>query len=231
MEDVDPVIAGMMGIMDDVQIASKDEPVPVFRGDVPSVPEGGMGPDPWKGARLAPARVNKEDACTKAGAQVDPPPELVLVPHLLIDVRYLLRSGQLEPLERTGSFLLDAVDMHMDDIPSAISSELCSIKGVWDGVTPPLPRAGTGPRSDPDGKALLLERLEGESVTQDRLVRDSLMSTVYQEATYRFDPTSFEVLRTEKVMLPFWQRRAQDGSVEWSVDAFLGRFVPGRKAR
>lgn len=231
VEDVDPLLASMMGTMDVVQTASEDELPPVSRDDVPSAPDGGIGPDRWKGARLAPARVNKEDACTKAGAQVDPPPELVLVPHLLIDVRYLLRSGQLEPLERTGSFLLDAVDLHMDDIPSAISSEICSLKDVWDGATPTMSRVGTGPRTDPDGKALLLERLEGESVTQDRLVRDSLMSTVYQEATYRFDPSSFEVLRTERVMLPYWQRRAQDGSIEWSVDAFLGRFVPGQKGR
>jgi len=160
---------------------------------------------------------------------MDPPPELVLVPHMLLDVRYQLRSGQLEPLERTGSFLLSMTEKRPNDIPSAISTELCSLRDVWEGPSSHGAQVADGADPDLDGRAILLERLTKEGITQDRLVRDSLMSTIYQEVTYGFDPSSFEVLRTERVMIPFWVGRSPEGAVDWSMDAFLGRFIPGAR--
>ncbi|MCU0799002.1 MAG: hypothetical protein MUC62_04965 [Candidatus Thermoplasmatota archaeon] len=185
--------------------------------------------DPWKGFRLAPVKLNGEEACTKAGAQVDPQPELVLVPHLLLDVRYMLRSGQLEPLERTGSFLINMTEKRPYDIPSAISSELCSLPGLREGPPSDQTPVAAGADPDLDGRVILLERLMKDSITQDRLIRDSLMSTIYQEVIYGFDPSTFEVLRTERVLFPYWVKRSPEGAVEWSVDAFLGRFIPGAR--
>jgi hypothetical protein len=184
-------------------------------------------PGPWHDFRLAPVKLGPEEACTRAGAQVDPRPELVLRPHLMLDVRYTLRSGQLEPLERTKSLIVDMREGRPQDIPPTISSELCSISEKWERGAADGPRVSEGADPSMDGAKAVLGTLSSEKVTQDRLVRDSLMSTIYQEATYTLDPSSFEVLRTEKVMLPFWVRRSREGAEGWSVDAFLGRFFPG----
>jgi len=227
--DLGASLSGMMEMLGDISSSFLG---PVTPPDVPvkALPiKEAQTVGPWIGFRLAPVKLSGEEACTKAGAQMDPPPELVLVPHMLLDVRYQLRSGQLEPLERTGSFLLSMTEKRPNDIPSAISTELCSLRDVWEGPSPHGAQVADGADPDLDGRAILLERLTKEGITQDRLVRDSLMSTIYQEVTYGFDPSSFEVLRTERVMIPFWVGRSPEGAVDWSMDAFLGRFIPGAR--
>ncbi len=226
-EDLGASLSGMMEMLGDMSlsiIASSARPDVLVKKDPPVEAWTNV---PWTGFRLAPVKLNGEEACAKAGVQVDAAPELILFPHLLLDIRYRLRSGQLEPLERTGSFLISMIEGRPNDIPSAISSELCSLRDVWEAPSSKGVPVAAGADPDMDGRAILLERLTKENITQDRLVRDSLMSTIYQEVTYGFDPSSFEVLRTERVLLPFWVGRSPEGSVEWSVDAFLGRFIPG----
>jgi hypothetical protein len=71
----------------------------------------------------------------------------------------------------------------------------------------------------------LKDRLTRERHAEDRLVRETIMSTIYQEVRYLFDPTSFNIRWSRRVVVPFWVKRDENSNIRWMVDSYLGRFI------
>ena len=159
-------------------------------------------------------------------ASVPPDTELDIehVPQLLVSISYSLKNEHGEKVDRTGEYLYDPIKWGIVDIPSALAEELRSTLSVWDGKGPAkeLSRA----KEDDKGYVRALkDRLSRETHAEDRLVRETLMSTIYQEVRYLFDPTSFNVRWSRRVVVPYYIKKNEYGNIEWMVDSYLGRFL------
>ena len=65
-----------------------------------------------------------------------------------------------------------------------------------------------------------------EGMAVDRMIRETLMSTIYREIRFSLKRRSFKIISSKRLMVPFWVKRKEDGDPEWMVDAYLGRFIP-----
>ena len=178
---------------------------------------------PWAGAIVAPILLSREDACAKAGASADTDPDLVHIPYILLEVDYDLRAEDGESVKRHGSYLYDAVEGEVVDIPDSIGAELLSTSEVWKGEGILL---SAEEQDEKVGKHIrsIKKRLSREGHSVDKLIRETLMSTIYEEIRYLFDPSTFNILSQRKVVLPAWRLTDGTGKTTWTVDAFLGRF-------
>ncbi len=180
---------------------------------------------PWVGATLAPTKCSREEACAKAGAAIDTEIEMEHVPNLLVSVSYSLRSEDGDHVSRLGQYLYDPIKAGLIDIPDALAEELRSTLSIWDGAGP----ANNIEKAKEDDKGYvraLKDRLVREKHAEDRLVRETLMSTIYQEVRYLFDPSTFDVRWSRRVVVPYWIKRDPEGRIKWMVDGYLGRFLP-----
>lgn len=201
------------------------EPVPV--PDLPlmePIEETPPEKKPWLGSILAPTRCTREEACAKAGVPNDT--ELVVehVPNLLVSVSYSLKAEDGATVSREGEYLYDPIRSGLIDIPSALAEELRSTLSVWDGKGPA--KGIDNIREDDKGYVRALkDRLTRERHAEDRMVRETIMSTIYQEVRYLFDPSSFNIRWSRRVVVPFWVKRDENGNINWMVDSYLGRFI------
>ena len=180
---------------------------------------------PWVGSTLAPTKCSREEACTKAGVPIDTEIEMEHVPNLLVSVSYSLRSEEGDHVGRLGQYLYDPIKAGLIDIPDALAEELRSTLSIWDGIGP----ANNIDKAKEDDKGYvraLKDRLVREKHAEDRLVRETLMSTIYQEVRYLFDPSTFDVRWSRRVVVPYWIKRDPEGRIKWMVDGYLGRFLP-----
>jgi len=206
----------------------KEEPA-IIPFDMPIFDEKGeeeeTHKDPWQGSILAPSRCSREEACQKAGVPPDTELQLEHAPYLLVGVSYALRSETGERVPRSGHYLYDPTTSGLLDIPGTVAEELRSTLAVWNGEREQL-GAGNVPEDDRRHIRALKDRLSRETHSEDRLVRETLMSTIYQEVRYLFDPSSFDIRWSRKVVIPFWVKKDVDGRKKWMVDAYLGRYIP-----
>lgn len=179
---------------------------------------------PWVGATLAPTRCNREEACAKAGVPNDTELDLEHVPNLLVSVSYSLKSDDGATVSRAGEYLFDPIKSGLIDIPNALAEELRSTLSVWDGKGPAKVMDKASEENTGYIRALK-DRLTRERHAEDRMVRETLMSTIYQEVRYLFDPTSFNIRWSRRVVIPFWLKKDENGNVKWMVDAYLGRYL------
>jgi hypothetical protein len=184
-----------------------------------------IGDGPWKGSVLAPVKYSEKDALSLAGEEHEFELERSNQPFLLLRATYSMRpeDGQ-EPVEMDGTYLYDTVRYAVHDLPEPLFKEVEGLKVQWDGKD--------GPNKLPDLKnehnnavMSLRKKIQGEKLAKDRKVRETQMSTIYREISYRFDPSSLRLHSSKRVMVPFWIKTTADGKVEWEVNAYLGRLV------
>lgn len=182
---------------------------------------------PWVGSILAPRRTSTEEACAKAS--VPPDTELMIehVPQLLVSISYALKNESGEKVERTGEYLYDPIKWGIVDIPSALADELKSTLSVWDGIGA-VKDMDKARENDKGYVRALKERLTRETHAEDRLVRETLMSTIYQEVRYLFDPASFNIRWSRRVVVPYYVKKDENGKMDWMVDSYLGRYLSFR---
>jgi hypothetical protein len=193
--------------------------LPMMESLVESPPEK----KPWIGSILAPTRCKKEEACVKAGVPNDTELDMEHVPNLLVSVSYSLRAEDGATVSREGEYLYDPIKGGLIDIPSALAEELRTTLSVWDGKGPVKGLEGAS-EDDKGYIRALKDRLTRERHAEDRMVRETLMSTIYQEVRYLFDPSSFNIRWSRRVVVPYWVKR-EDGGIKWMVDGYLGRFI------
>lgn len=183
---------------------------------------------PWVGSILAPSRTTKEEACIKASVPPDTELHLEHVPQLLVSISYALKNDDGEKVDRKGEYLYDPIKWGIVDIPSALAEELRSTLTVWDGKGP-VKNIDKAKEDDTGYVRTLKDRLARDTHAEDRLVRETIMSTIYQEVRYLFDPSSFNVRWSRRVVVPYYVKKDENGRIEWMVDSYLGRFLSFRK--
>ncbi|MGA1821116.1 MAG: hypothetical protein ACMUIG_01155 [Thermoplasmatota archaeon] len=213
------------------------EPEPVFEG-LPMMPmepltetveERSESPpdDPWKDWIMAPERITKEKAMAISGSGEGTEVERGYRPHRLFWVRFNVRArnGSRE-MDKEGTYLVDLKHGEALSVPFSVADELSRVGDPVkvDSLPGNLNRGSIG-----DGRArgLLESVIKRDPHSEDEIVHDGTMSTVYEEVKYDVLPESIEVLRSMDVLFPYWVNSI-DGKENWSVDAHLGRFVRSR---
>jgi hypothetical protein len=146
-------------------------------------------------------------------------------PFLILEASYIMvpEDGS-EPVEEDGTYLYDCVRSDVSDIPGSLYDEIAAMEERWNGEDPP--EELTNPKDDHNSAmSAIRNRIKSGKIAKDRKVRETLMSTIYREIEYRFDPKSLKLISSRRVMLPFWVREKKRGKKGWSVNAFLGHLV------
>ncbi|MEA3559441.1 MAG: hypothetical protein U9R75_09340 [Candidatus Thermoplasmatota archaeon] len=191
----------------------------------PKKKKGKKADNPWLGSVQLPLKYTRKKAAAVANAGSDVELEKRYLPFFLIKASYQLEARDTdEVLDKEGNYLYNSISTKVTDVPPSLFDEIGSTKEIWDGSSPP--KVLSDPRKDYNSALLTLrKRLSTEDLAVDRLVRETLMATIYSEIRYGLKKGSFKMISSRRLMVPFWIKRGDNGDPEWMVDGYLGRFV------
>jgi hypothetical protein len=179
----------------------------------------------WEGATLAPVKYSQSDAVSLADEKGNIKLQRINYPFLILEASYMMvpEDGS-DPVEEDGTYLYDCIRSDVSDIPGSLYDEIAAMEDRWNGDDGP--KELTDPKVDHNSAMVAIrEKIKSGRLAKDRKVRETLMSTIYREIEYRFDPNSLKLISSRRVMLPFWIRQKKKGKKSWSVNAFLGQLV------
>jgi hypothetical protein len=179
----------------------------------------------WKGATLAPEKYSNTDAISLAGGGEETELRKIHYPFLMLEATYtMIPEDGKDPIEQDGTYLYDCIRGEVFDVPGTVYDEVASIKDRWDGKEGPDKL--TDPKADHNKAMVSLRRkIKSGRLAEDRKVSDTLMSTIYKEIEYKFDPRSLKLISSRRLMLPFWVKEGKRGKDEWAVNSYLGLLV------
>lgn len=181
--------------------------------------------NPWLGSIKVPLKYSRKKALSVANTEEDIELDHRFLPFLLIKARYELESKDTgEILDKEGTYLYNSITSKVTDVPVTLFDEIVSVGERWKGDSSPDDL--TDPKKGYN-KALseLRKRISESDLAMDRMVRETLMATIYREIKYRFRVDSFKVESSKRLMVPFWIKKDEKGNAEWMVDGYLGRFI------
>ncbi|MBN1539518.1 MAG: hypothetical protein JW939_05185 [Candidatus Thermoplasmatota archaeon] len=179
--------------------------------------------NPWSGSTLAPLKYTERDALSLAGEVESVQLRRENRPFLLLEASYMMvPEDGTAPVEQDGTYLYDCLRSEVFDIPGSLYDEVAEIKERWDGSDGPdtLKKLRDDHNS---AMASLKMKIGNEQMAKDRKVRETLMSAIYREINYSFDPDSLRLISSRRVMLPFWVKDGAEGKTEWEVNGYLGQ--------
>ncbi|MGA1819948.1 MAG: hypothetical protein ACMUHU_02950 [Thermoplasmatota archaeon] len=181
--------------------------------------------NPWAGSTLAPLKYDAKEALSLAGVEEGAALRRENRPFLLLEASYsMLPEDGTDPVENDGTYLYDCLKGDVTDIPGSLFDEVANLPDRWDGREGP--KTLTNLKDDHNSAvSVLRKKITEEKLARDRKVRETLMSTIYREIEYRFDPKSLKLISSRRVMLPYWVKDGKGGRAEWEVNAFLGTLA------
>ncbi|MBN1390341.1 MAG: hypothetical protein JXA22_06845 [Candidatus Thermoplasmatota archaeon] len=180
--------------------------------------------NPWVGSTIATLKYTEKDAFSLAGEEEGDGLTRENRPFLLLEASYMMvpEDGTAQ-VEQDSTYLYDCLRSEVFDIPGSLYDDMAEMTERWDGSHGPDNLKN--PRDDHNlAMTALRERIAGDQMAKDRKVRETLMSTIYREINYGFDPGSLKLISSRRVMLPFWVKKRANGESEWEVNGFLGHF-------
>ncbi len=179
----------------------------------------------WIGATLAPEKCSNTEAISLAGEGEETELKKINFPFIILEVSYQMDPADgKESIEQDGFYLYDCVRKDVMDVPGTVYDEIFSIKTKWDGSD--APKKMTDPKDDHNMAMVTLRKMiKSGKLKRDRKVQDTLMSTIYKEIDYRFDPKSLKLISSRRVILPFWVKEGKRGKEDWAVNGFLGNLI------
>ena len=184
--------------------------------------------NPWMGSVQLPLKYSKKKAAAVANAESDVELEKRYLPFLLIKAKYQLEAKDTsEVLDKEGNYLYNSITTRVTDVPLSLFEEIGSVNERWKGGSPP--KVLSDPKKDFNSAlSALRKRLSTENLAVDKLIRETLMSTIFREMKFGLRRDSFKIISSKRLMVPFWIKRGKGDDPEWMVDGYLGRFVtPG----
>ena len=181
--------------------------------------------NPWAGSTLAPLKYDTKEALSLASAEDGVKVRRENRPFLLLEASYsMVPEDGTDPVENDGTYLYDCLKGEVTDIPGSLFDEVANLPEKWDGTEGP--KTLTNLKDDHNAAvSVLRKRIAEEKMAKDRKVRETLMSTIYSEIEYRFDPRSLKLISSRRVMLPYWVKDGKSGRSDWEVNAFLGTLT------
>jgi hypothetical protein len=182
-------------------------------------------PSGWEGATMAPVKYSQGDAVSLAGEKRNVKLKKMNKPFLILEASYTMtpEDGS-DPVEQDGTYIYDCIRSDISDIPGSLYDEIAAMEERWNGEEGPDKL--TDPKEDHRSAMMAIKnRIRSGRLAKDRKVRETLMSTIYREIEYKFDPSSLKLISSRRVMLPFWIKEGKSGKTAWSVNAFLGRLI------
>ncbi|MGA1865980.1 MAG: hypothetical protein ACMUFK_00770 [Thermoplasmatota archaeon] len=179
--------------------------------------------NPWSGSTLAPLKYTEKDALSLAGEEEGVHLRRENRPFLLLEASYVMvPEDGTAPVEQDGTYLYDCMRSEVFDIPGSLYDEVAEMRERWDGSDGPDTMKKL--RDDHNSAMTSLRsKIGNEQMAKDRKVRETLMSAIYREINYSFDPDSLRLISSRRVMLPFWVKDGAEGKTEWEVNGFLGQ--------
>ena len=173
---------------------------------------------------LVPMKFDRNEALSLGGAKEGEEIRKENRPFLLLEATYsMVPDDGTDPMVHDGTYLYDCLRGEVTDIPGSLFDEIADLKEKWDGSDAPKTLTDL---KDVHNTAMstLRNRIRSEKLAKDRKVRETLMSTIYREIKFRFDPNTLKLISSRRVIIPYWVRYGKRGKVEWEVNGFLGQL-------
>ena len=205
--------------VDDTEVGSDtpslDEPGPI------EVEDGKR--DEWSDIPLAGQRISGDEAASLAGLDPTPSVRAELRPHILYWVRYVMETAdRSKEVAKEKPFLMDCTDGEVMDLPPSLAEELTDLRSgrTSDDKRPIVTSRLDGPQAVENVRRKLLDL----SLVRDDKVHDGPGSVIYEETIYSLRKGSLEVVRTSRILMPYWIGAGENDDPVWVVEAHTGRL-------